>query len=164
MKKSLILAAAFAAGLALPTLSPAVAASQERQARFEHPKLSAEDWAALTDARIAALKTGLKLTPAQEKNWPALEAALREGAKARAARFAEWIEKHKHGEEGRRNTIEALQNHAKRLQERATRMTALAEAAKPLYDSLDDGQKLRFGLLLHAITGHHHHWRHHAEN
>ena len=44
-------------------------------------------------ARIAALKAGLKLTPAQEKNWPALETALREQAKARAARIAEWREK-----------------------------------------------------------------------
>jgi hypothetical protein len=54
-----------------------------------HPKFSAEDFAAFTDARIAALKAGLKLTPEQEKNWPALEAALRERAKARAARIAE---------------------------------------------------------------------------
>src|SRR5439155_23574335 len=36
---------------------------------------SAEDVAAFTDARIAGLKAGLKLTPEQEKNWPAVEAA-----------------------------------------------------------------------------------------
>src|ERR1700751_1278626 len=36
-------------------------------------RMNAEDAAAFTDARIAALKAGLKLTPEQEKNWPAVE-------------------------------------------------------------------------------------------
>ena len=45
-----------------------------------------EDRAALTDARIAALKAGLKLTAEQEKNWPAVETAIRDLAKQRADR------------------------------------------------------------------------------
>ena len=49
---------------------------------------TAEDRAALGDARIAALKAGLKLTPEQEKNWPAAEAAMRDLAKQRSERFA----------------------------------------------------------------------------
>ena len=49
---------------------------------------SAEDRKAFTDARIAALKAGLELTPEQEKNWPAVEAAIRDMAKARADRMA----------------------------------------------------------------------------
>ena len=61
----------------------------------EHYRVSEEDRAAFTDARIAALKAGLKLTQAQEKNWPTLETAIREEAKARAARVAEWREKSK---------------------------------------------------------------------
>ena len=40
--------------------------------------LSADDMAAFADARIAALKAGLELTPDQAKNWPALEQALRD--------------------------------------------------------------------------------------
>jgi LTXXQ motif family protein len=59
------------------------------------------------DARIASLKTGLKLRPAQEKNWPALETALREQAKAHAARAAEWREKAGEPHE-RRDVIEGL--------------------------------------------------------
>src|SRR5438128_12485390 len=46
-----------------------------------------EDVAALTDARVAALKAGLQLTAEQEKNWPAVETAIRDLAKARAERF-----------------------------------------------------------------------------
>src|SRR6476660_3377729 len=49
---------------------------------------SAEDISAFTDARIAALKAGLRLTPDQEKNWPAFESAVRDMAKARAERWA----------------------------------------------------------------------------
>ena len=44
---------------------------------------SAEDMAAFTDARIAALKAGLELTPDQEKNWPAFEQAVRDAAQMR---------------------------------------------------------------------------------
>src|SRR5258708_36120685 len=50
-------------------------------------EISAEDAAAFTDARIAGLKAGLKLTAEQEKNWPAVETALRDLAKQRAERM-----------------------------------------------------------------------------
>ena len=56
--------------------------------RFEHRHhhLSVEDRAALTDARIAALKAGLELTADQAKSWPAFEQALRDMAQLRAQR------------------------------------------------------------------------------
>ena len=41
-----------------------------------------------TDARVAGLKAGLKLTAEQEKNWPAVETAIRDLAKERADRMA----------------------------------------------------------------------------
>ena len=43
---------------------------------------------AFTDARVAAIKAGLRLTPEQEKNWPAFEAAYRNLAKLRTDRVA----------------------------------------------------------------------------
>jgi zinc resistance-associated protein len=45
-----------------------------------HP--SPEDIKAFTDARIAALKAGLQLTPDQEKNWPPFEQAIRGSGQA----------------------------------------------------------------------------------
>jgi LTXXQ motif family protein len=159
MKKHILIAAT-AALLALPNLSSTVlAASPEasEDAGAYHPKFSAEDFAAFTDARIAALKAGLKLTPAQEKNWPALETALREQAKARAARIAEWREKAKEPRE-HRSVIEGLQQGAKRLAASSAELEKLADAAKPLYDSLDDAQKGRFPALLHIAAGKH--WHH----
>src|SRR3984957_17586637 len=57
--------------------------------RFEHRhRLSPEDRAAFVDARIAALRAGLGLTPDQAKNWPDFEKALRDMAQLRAERIA----------------------------------------------------------------------------
>src|SRR5258708_33990611 len=44
---------------------------------------SPEDAAAFADARIAGLRAGLRLTPEQERNWSAFEAAARDFAKQR---------------------------------------------------------------------------------
>jgi hypothetical protein len=162
MKKHILIAAT-AALLALPNLSSTVLAAPpeaSEDAGAHHPQFSPEDFAAFTDAGIAALKAGLKLTPAQEKNWPALETALREQAKARAARIAEWREKAKEPRE-HRSVIEGLQQGAKRLAARSAELEKLADAAKPLYDSLDDAQKGRFRPLLHIATGRH--WHHGQE-
>jgi LTXXQ motif family protein len=158
MKKHILITAT-AALLTWPTLSSSVLAAPpeaSKDAEAQHPKFSPEDFAAFTDARISALKAGLELTPAQEKNWPALETTLREQAKARAARITEWREKAKEPRE-HRSVIEGLQQGAKRLAARSAELEKLANAAKPLYDSLDDAQKGRFGALLHIATGH---WRH----
>jgi hypothetical protein len=39
-------------------------------------------------------------------------------------------------------------------------MEKIADAAKPLYDSLDDTQKRRFGMLLHMMMRMHGHMEH----
>jgi hypothetical protein len=50
---------------------------------------SAADWNSLTDMRIDVVKAALRLTPEQEKYWPAIEGAIRARAKDRQARFVE---------------------------------------------------------------------------
>ena len=158
-KRFIMLAAAMASAVFLGFAPGAFAAPPEHAG--EHHQFSAEDRAAFTDAHIAALKAGLKLTPAQEKNWPALEAVLRDVAKARAARMDEH-EKAENQQE-HRDAIEGLRQRAKSLAAHAAEMEKIADAAKPLYDSLDDAQKRRFGMLLHAMGrmhGHMGHMRH----
>jgi len=149
MNKNFMIAAATASLVLFGVSSASLAAPPEHGG--EHHQLSAEDKAAFTDAHIAALKAGLKLTAAQEKNWPALEAVLRDVAKARAARMAEWHEKAKERHE-HPNLIEGLREGAKAMTARAGEMEKIADAAKPLYDSLDDAQKHRFGMLFHAMA------------
>jgi hypothetical protein len=148
-----------AAALLLPQLPRAAFAVHED----EHGgwKISEEDKSAFLDARVAAMKAGLKLTPAQEKNWPPVEAAIRELSKAKAARKAEWHEKYKE-QEGRHNMIEGLQFHAKTMEIVGADLQKLADAAKPLYDSLDDAQKHRLAILVHHV--HHEHMGHWGEH
>jgi hypothetical protein len=153
MKKHLLVAAT-AIALAVPTFS----AFAEQHGK--HQELTTEDRAALVDAKIAALKAGLKLTPAQEKNWPAVETALLDISKARAARFAEAKEKFK-GMREHRSVIEGLRFRSKAFAARSAEAEKLADAAKPLYDSLDDSQRRRFAVLLHTIAKGHLHHRHH---
>ncbi len=128
-------------------------------------QLSPQDREALTDARIAGLKAGLKLTPEQEKNWPAVEAALRERAKLRAERFDQFM---KQREQRRANpdqraqrgdVLERMKTRADQMAASAASLKKLTEAIDPLYKSLDDAQKQRFALLYReAGRGGHHHW------
>ena len=69
---------------------------------------SAADWNNLTDMRIDVVKAALKLTPDQEKYWPAIEDAIRARVKNRQARFAD-IEK-RVGELREGNPVEVLRN------------------------------------------------------
>lgn len=155
------------AGLALAQQTPPNDAPRHRP--------SAEDVAAFTDARIAALKAGLRLTAEQEKHWPAVEAAIRDLAKERAERMKEFAERRAERREVRRSdnarpapdAIGRLRRGADALATRATALKKLADAADPLYQSLDQDQKRRFAVLL-RMGGRPHmgHWRwqHRADN
>ena len=136
---------------------------------------NAEDMAAFTDARIAALKAGLKLTPEQEKNWPAVETALRDLAKQRADRIKAFADRMNERREARRSgnaapapdAIARLRQGADAMDTRAAGLKKLADAAEPLYKSLDGGQKHRFAMLLRmgARGGEfRHHWMRRADN
>src|SRR4051812_41933617 len=100
----------------------------------------AQDVAAFTDARIAALKAGLKLTADQEKSWPAVETALRDLAKERAMRMNARAERR---EAGRNNAaaehpdaVARMRQGADALTARAAGLKKLADASEPLYKSL----------------------------
>jgi zinc resistance-associated protein len=147
-----------------------------REARGLRP--STEDVAAFTDARVAGLKAGLKLTAEQEKNWPAVETAIRDLAKQRADRMKERGDRMAARREARRGAGDNAQQQPgpdalARLRQGADAMTAraaglkkLADAADPLYKSLDDGQKRRFAVLLRmgGRSGGSPHWQRRADN
>jgi hypothetical protein len=119
--------------------------------RGHHARMSAEDIAAYGDARIAAVHAGLKLTAEQEKSWPAVEAALRDLAKQRSDRFAARASADK-PQEPRKDPIERLNQRAERMTQTGAALKKLADAAGPLYKSLDDGQKQRL-LVLARLGG-----------
>ena len=117
---------------------------------------SAEDISALGDARIAALKAGLKLTAEQQKHWPALERALRDLAKQRSERFTA-----RASAQRPENPIERLQLRAEAMSTTGAALKKLADAAAPLYQSLDEGQKHRFVMLARLEGPRFGHWRGH---
>lgn len=133
--------------------------------KTEHPteefKPTAADRAAFLDARIAALKAGLALTPDQAKLWPPVETVLRDMAKAREARIQQWEERKKSEEHKPIDPIARLVHKSERLIARGEALKKLADAAAPLYAALSDEQKHRLPILLRAIHphfGHHHHF------
>lgn len=84
---ALALAPALALALTLGAALPAGAQPAPPPAEMPPPApYTAEDAAAILDARLAALKTVLKLTPDQEKLWPPVEAAIRDAVKGAIAR------------------------------------------------------------------------------
>jgi hypothetical protein len=119
------------------------APDRERDQAPQRQQQRADDMAAYGDARIAALKAGLKLTPDQEKDWPALEQALKQAAKQRSERYAA-----AHASADREgDPIDRLRNHADDLTTRGATLKSVADAAAPLYQSLDEAQKRRFVTL-----------------
>jgi hypothetical protein len=98
--------------------------------------------AALATLAIPPSRQSGRLTPAQEKDWPAVEQALRDISKERIARR----EGRAAGQ--RTDAIERLRDRADALTTRAAALRRLADAEKPLYESLDEAQKRRFDLVV----------------
>jgi zinc resistance-associated protein len=144
---------ALIAGTTLLTIAGSTLASAQQPVPSERPhhaRLTADDIAAFTDARIAALKTALRLTPEQEKNWPAVEQALRDIGKERLARRAA------RDTAGRPvDATERLRDRADALAARAAALRHLADSEKPLYQSLDDAQKRRFAIAMRFAARRH---------
>jgi hypothetical protein len=158
MMKKTVVAGIIALTLAGAGFAQAQQATPAREARGS--RLSSEDVTALTDARVASLKAGLKLSAEQEKHWPAVEAAMRDRAKERADRMVTRREAReaRRGGQSRPDTVARLRQGADAMTARAATLKRLADAAEPLYQSLDDGQKRRFAVLLHmrGRSGHGH--------
>jgi hypothetical protein len=101
--------------------------------------------------RTARIKADLRLTPEQEKNWPGLESALRDIGKNRADRLVAFRAERGQQKESD-DLIEYLKSHAKYLGERSADVKKLADAAQPLYASLDEQQKRRFANELIRLS------------
>ena len=128
----------------------------------QHWRPSQADLNAFTDARIAALKAGLELTPDQEKNWPGVEQAIRDMAKARQERAAE--RRREHEQQHPADLIQRLRDRADAMTKNAANLKKLADAAQPLYQSLTDDQKHRLVFLVHGLRFGHRQsggWREH---
>ena len=124
----------------------------------------AQNRAAFLNARLAALHAGLELNPDQEKLWPPVESAIRDFCKLVTSQWRA----HRNEEQGL-NPVDRLEKRSEAITARGQALKKIADAAKPLYATLNDAQKERLPILLRAIRHpfmsefHHHHKRHHRE-
>jgi hypothetical protein len=118
--------------------------------RMPFMRMSPEDRAAMLDARIAAVHAGLKLTADQEKLWPPVESAVRDFAKIRIDRITAMMKAREDRDPQKPDDpVARLRDRADGMAASATAMRKVADAADPLYKTLDDGQKRRLSFLTH---------------
>lgn len=145
MKKVLI------AGVAALAIAGSTAVYAQHRPWFHgHFRMNPEDRAAFADARIAAVKAGLKLTPDQDKLWPPVESAVRDFAKLRIDRANARMNEAKDDKANQQTAddpVARLRERADTMATTAAAMKRIADAADPLYKTLDDGQKRRLAIL-----------------
>jgi hypothetical protein len=135
---SMLVAATTAATLSAPGFTiTAVAQSDEQPTHAELVQRWAE---AGIDAQLKGMKTSLRLTADQEKDWAPFESAVKDAEKARVIALQK---------EQSSNLSPMDRNSAKadRFAQSQADLEKIIEAAKPLYQSLDGAQKHKFIAL-----------------
>ena len=166
MKNTLV--SSFAAiGVAAALVIPMTSGAEARDRRSERDVLTVDQSADQADARIAILKADLRLTPDQAQHWAGLSSALHDIAVKRAKRWAAANElqtgrassaSHVTPDQGAPNGerdasrertaraadgIEEMRSEADAYTIQAADLRQVADAAQPLYESLDNGQRQR---------------------
>lgn len=103
------------------------------------PQLTAEQIVATSDANIERIKKELNLTPEQEKHWAGFNSAMHYLGHNGADRLNLRVARAKRDPPD--DIIEQMRNEAQFLNDRAVDQRNVADAAEPLFASLDDKQK-----------------------
>ena len=153
-----------AAPAAIPT--PSAATPAPMGAKVFKPaepteKSRVADRAAYFEARLAGLHAGLTLNTDQEHLWPALERAVRDLASLHGApRQADAValkddvvaQANAEVSGSADKPFAALRRTGERLERNGKALQALADAAKPMFASLDQDQKSRLPYLLRGLA------------
>jgi hypothetical protein len=145
MRKALLLLAT-----AAMAASPALTGSAVARDRGDRADLSANQLANQADARTARMKVDLRLTPEQEKNWSGFESAMRDLGKKQADRQIA-LRDERAQRSGPVDVLDQMRKQADSQIERSNDWKKLADAAQPLYASLNDQQKRRFAEDLFRV-------------
>ena len=134
-------AATAAAALSASGFTITAAAQSDRSRTAAEQPTHAEQvrhWAEVgIDAQLKGLKTSLRLTADQEKDWGPFEAAVKDAETARVHRPAE-------GASSNLSPMDRNTAKAERLEQSQANLEKIVEAAKPLYASLNPAQKHTF--------------------
>lgn len=115
--------------------------------RSERTELTANQMADRADARTAKMKVDLNLTADQDKNWAGFASAMQDVSKKQADRWIAIREAHAQ-QHGTVDALDEMRKSADAQIERANDRKKLADAAQPLYTSLNEQQKSRFAEML----------------
>jgi hypothetical protein len=128
------------AGAAVSASCFTITAAAQNDQQPTHAEL-VQRWAeAALDAQLKGMKTGLRLTADQAKDWSSFETAVRDSAKARVVALQK--------EQGNNlSPMDRLNAKAERLTQGTANLETIVEAAKPLFASLNNTQRLKFITL-----------------
>lgn len=147
---------------ARPGGAPDGARPDDGRNRPDRPRFSEEDRTAFFNARLASIRAGLMLTPDQDKMWPPVEAAVRDLIKLRGEQRAQFqaqrqaLSQSSGQSQGQpqdpaqaqqSNPLERLRLRGEAQMKHGEAVKKFAEAALPLYSSLNDDQKRRLRFL-----------------
>jgi hypothetical protein len=138
MRKSAI--AIMSAALLTGTALTGSAVARDRSDRTE---LTAGQMTDRADASTAKMKVDLNLTADQEKNWSGFASALHDMSKKQADRRIATRDARAQ-DHGSFDALDELRKNADRQIERSNDRKKFADAAQPLYTSLNEQQKNRF--------------------
>jgi hypothetical protein len=165
MKKSI--ASGFAVmGVAAAIIVPLSYGAQGRETRAERSASTISQSTDRAEARIAILKADLRLSADQAQHWAGLESALNDIAAKRAKRWAasndlqtgrassnapvapdtsitEDADSERDARNARLDDIGKMRRKADAYTVQAAELRQIADAAQPLYDTLDDRQRHR---------------------
>ena len=140
---------------ATPETAPAQRAAPERRFRLPSERV---------EARLAYIRTALRITDAQQAQWDGFANVLRKHARDMDQRIRERRAQgpQAHGQRPQVNAIDRLERTQLRMQQRSARLGEVISAAKPLYAALSPEQKqiademiARQGRGGHGGRGHH---------
>jgi hypothetical protein len=126
----------------------APAAGEQRSGR---QGLSQDDFNRFVDARVAAIKAGLKFSADQERLWQPVEDVIRRNVGERFTRFEQ-----RRATRDQRQSMDFMQQLEARgamMTENAQRASALATAMRPLWNSFSEDQKRIAPRLMRTATG-----------
>jgi hypothetical protein len=112
--------------------------------RSDRTELSANQMADRAAARTAKLKVDLNLTADQEKNWSGFASAMQDMSKTQADRRIAMRDTRAQQKQGKFDVLDEMRKNADAQIERSNDQKKLADAAQPLYTSLNEQQKQRF--------------------
>jgi zinc resistance-associated protein len=134
-----MLAAATAAA-ALSASGFTITAAAQSDEQPSHAEL-VQRWAeAGIDAQLKGLKTSLRLTADQEKDWGPFESAVKDAEKARVLALQK-------EQSSSLSPMDRNSAKADRIAQGQADLEKIVEAAKPLFASLDGAQKQKFVAL-----------------